>query len=73
LVFQLRVEVMAHRSLGQPQVVMSRGWWEEMSVNSVEPQPSSESTSNGAVVLSYDELQSAHRRAARLSNMEPST
>jgi hypothetical protein len=59
LLFQVRVEVMAHRNLGRPQVVMSRGWWEEMSVNSVEPQPSSESTSNGAVVLSYDRLQAA--------------
>jgi hypothetical protein len=57
LLFQVRVEVMAHRTLGQPQVVMSRGWWEEMSVNSVEPQPSTESSSNGAVTLSYDKLQ----------------
>jgi hypothetical protein len=57
LLFQVRVEVTAHRTLGQPQVVMSRGWWEEMSVNSVEPQPSNESTSNGTVVLTYDKLQ----------------
>jgi hypothetical protein len=57
LIFQVRVEVTAHRSLSKPQIVMSRGWWQEMSVNSIEPQPSTESTSNGAVVLSYDKLQ----------------
>jgi hypothetical protein len=59
LLFQVRVEVTAHRSLGQPQVVMGRGWWEQMSVNSIEPQPSNESTRNGAVVLSYDRLEAA--------------
>ena len=57
LIFQVRVNIVAHRTLAKPQIVMSRGWWQEMSVNSIEPQPSNESTSNGAVVLSYDQLQ----------------
>jgi hypothetical protein len=61
LVFQVRVEVTARRTLGHPQIVMSRGWWQEMSVNSVEPQPSNESSSNGSVVLSYDKLQAAQK------------
>lgn len=56
LIFQARVNITAHRTLDKPQIVMSRGWWQEMSVNSIEPQPGTESTSNGAVVLSYDRL-----------------
>ena len=50
LIFQVRVDISAHQTLRQPQLVMSRGWWQEMSVNSIEPQPSTESSSNGAVV-----------------------
>jgi hypothetical protein len=56
LIFQVRVDVTAHQDVSKPQLVMSRGWWQEMSVNSIEPQPSNESTSNGAVVLSYSKL-----------------
>jgi hypothetical protein len=59
LIFQARVEVTAHETLSKPQIVMSRGWWQEISVNSIEPQPSTESTSNGAVVPSYDKLRAA--------------
>lgn len=57
LIFQVRVDITAHRTLNKPQIVMSRGWWQEMSVNSIEPQPSTESSSNGAVVLTYDKLE----------------
>lgn len=56
LIFQVRATIAAHRDLGQPQLVMSPGWWQEMSVNSIEPQPTDQSTSNGAVVLSYGKL-----------------
>ena len=56
LLFQVRVEIVAHRNLSQAQLVMSRGWWQEMSVNSIEPQPSAESGSKRAVVLSYGSL-----------------
>lgn len=66
LLFQVRVEIVAHHGLSQPQLVMSRGWWQEMSVNSIEPQPSNESTSNGAVVLSFDKLRAGHSLAVWL-------
>lgn len=57
LIFQVRVRVTAHQDIKQPQLVMSRGWWESMSENSISPDPSNQSTSNGSVVLSYDKLQ----------------
>jgi hypothetical protein len=66
LIFQVRVDITAHVTLKQPQLVMSRGWWQEMSVNSIEPQPSTESTSNGAVVLTYDKLEAGQSLAVWL-------
>jgi hypothetical protein len=56
LIFQVRVEVIAHRNIGMPQLIFDRGWWESMSVNSLEPNPSNQSTQNGKVVLSYNKL-----------------
>jgi hypothetical protein len=66
LLFQVRVDITAHQDVNKPQIVMSRGWWQEMSVNSIEPQPSNESTMNGSVVLSYDKLQAGQTMAVWL-------
>jgi hypothetical protein len=60
LIFQVRVEVTAHREIGNLQLVFDRGWWESMSVNSLEPNPSNQSSQNGRVVLSYNKLASGH-------------
>ena len=56
LIFQVRAEVVAHRDIHEPALVFDRGWWESMSVNSIQPEPSSESSENGQVVLSYGKL-----------------
>lgn len=56
LIFQVRVKVAARQDISHPQLVFTRGWWESMSENSLEPQPSNESTQDGDVVLSYDKL-----------------
>jgi hypothetical protein len=60
LIFQVRVQVTARRDIAMPQLVFDRGWWESMSENSLEPNPSNESTKNGSVVLSYDKLPAGH-------------
>jgi hypothetical protein len=60
LIFQVRVQVTAHQGISMPQLVFSRGWWESMSVNSLEPNPSNEGTQNGSVVLSYNGLPAGH-------------
>jgi hypothetical protein len=54
------VDVTAHSDIAMPQLVFDRGWWESMSVNSLEPNPSNESSRNGRVVLSYDRLTAGH-------------
>ncbi len=56
LIFQVKVKVVAHRAIGQLQIAFDTGWWESMSVNSIEPNPSSETSHNGQVVLSYGKL-----------------
>jgi hypothetical protein len=60
LIFQVRAQVTAHQTLVKPQLVFSPGWWESMSVNSLEPNPASQSTRNGSVVLTYPELHAGH-------------
>ena len=55
LIFQVRVEVRPPDHL-TPQLIFSQGWWESMSVNSLEPNPTDETSSNGRVVLTYDKL-----------------
>ncbi|MEA2199475.1 MAG: hypothetical protein QOI89_71 [Solirubrobacteraceae bacterium] len=56
LIFQVRTQVLARRDIGQLQIAFDKGWWESMSVNSVVPEPSEESSENGRVVLSYGKL-----------------
>ena len=60
LIFQVRVEVVAHQPLSMPQLTFSRGWWESMSENSVEPNPTDETSSNGRVVFTYNKLSAGH-------------
>ena len=60
LIFQVRAQVTAHRTIAKPQLVFSPGWWESMSVNSMEPDPSSQSSRNGSVVLTYASFPPGH-------------
>lgn len=64
LIFQVRVEVLAHRNIHELQIVFDKGWWESMSVNSIEPEPSSAASQNGEVVLSYGALQAGRSLTA---------
>jgi hypothetical protein len=60
LIFQVKVTVAARQKIKQPQLVFSPGWWESMSENSLEPQPSNESIRDGSVVLTYNSLSAGH-------------
>lgn len=61
LIFQVRVQVTAHENLAKPQLVFSPGWWDSMSENSMEPNPSSQTNLDGSVVLSYTPLAAGHK------------
>jgi len=57
LYFQLRVTIRARRAVERPTLVLDRGWFEEMSVNSIVPQPADQrSAADGRVVLEYGRL-----------------
>ncbi len=56
LIFQARVRVVAHTEIKQLQLEFDRGWWNSMSVNSVAPEPSNETSHDGKVVLAYGDL-----------------
>jgi hypothetical protein len=66
LIFQVRVEVVAHRDMQEVELVFDRGWFESMSVNSIQPEASSESSQNGDVALSYDKLDAGQKLIAWL-------
>jgi hypothetical protein len=61
LIFQVRVQVTAHHDIAKPQLIFDPGWWDSMSENSMEPNPSSQTNEDGRVVLSYNELAAGHK------------
>jgi len=60
LIFQVRLQITAHRDIKELEVVFDRGWWESMSVNSTVPEPSEESSSDGRVAFDYGQLGAGH-------------
>ena len=56
LIFQVRLQITAHRDIKELAVVFDRGWWESMSVNSTVPEPTEQSSSDGRVVFDYGKL-----------------
>jgi hypothetical protein len=60
LIFQVRVDVAAHRQISSPQLIFSQGWWESMSENSVAPNPTDQTSSNGRVTFTYGKLAAGH-------------
>jgi hypothetical protein len=61
LIFQVRVQVTARADIAKPQLIFDPGWWDSMSENSLEPNPSSQTNENGRVVLSYNALAAGHK------------
>jgi hypothetical protein len=66
LIFQVRVQVTAHRDIKELDLVFDRGWWESMSVNSTVPEPTEESSSDGRVVFDYGPLGAGHTHVSWL-------
>jgi hypothetical protein len=56
LLYQGKFEVEAHERLRRPTLVLAPGWWDAMSVNSIEPQPTRSSSRAGSVALEFAPL-----------------
>jgi hypothetical protein len=61
LMHQIRMTVTATRNLEHPQLVLSPGWFEENTENSIAPDPVEQSSSNGRVTLSYGRLNAGQK------------
>ena len=61
LIFQARFDVVAHRALAQPKLVLDSGWIQGITLNTTEPSAMSEATRNGRVVFSFDTLDAGER------------
>jgi hypothetical protein len=61
LMYQVRIGVTATQDIKEPQLVVSPGLFEEMTVNSIEPQPANESSSNGRPTLSFGRLNAGQK------------
>jgi hypothetical protein len=57
LMFESRFTITAHQDLDTPKLVLDRGWFEQMTINSLEPSPSTETSRNGKIVLTFDSLE----------------
>lgn len=53
LLYQGKFEIEAHERLRRPTLVLARGWWDAMSVNSIEPQPTRSWSRDGNVALEF--------------------
>jgi hypothetical protein len=56
LLFQWRLQVRAREDLAQPKLALDEGFFNGLTVNTIEPQASQELNRNGHVVLEYGTL-----------------
>jgi hypothetical protein len=56
LLFQARFEVRARRPLAHPRLVLSPGWMESMTLNTVAPTPASEYSSGEGLSMEFEAL-----------------
>jgi hypothetical protein len=60
LIFQSRFTIVAHDALRKPSLVLSRGWLESMSINSIAPDAASQHSRNGDAVLTFPAIPAGH-------------
>ena len=56
LLFQARFEIQARQAIAHPKLLLSRGWLEGMTLNTVAPTPPSESSSTEGLAMTFDPL-----------------
>ncbi len=60
LIFQTRIRVHARTRIAHPTLVLQHGWFESMSVNSIVPNPASQSSVDGTTRLAFPALAAGH-------------
>ena len=64
LLYQTRFTVTAHQQIKGLSLVLSPGWFDGLTVNAAEPQPSQEASKNGSVALNYGPVDAGKRLIA---------
>ncbi|MGN6256500.1 MAG: hypothetical protein ACTHN3_01960 [Solirubrobacterales bacterium] len=57
LLYQARLEIHANEPIGAPTLVLDKGWVEETTINTVQPEPAETTTDLGHLKLRYPPLQ----------------
>ncbi len=61
LMFQVRIEVLAHRRISHPTLIFSHAWYESMTQNSVNPQPAVGSSVGDRPAFEFSPIAAGHR------------
>ena len=61
LLYQSKFQVEAHQDLAKPKLALDEGFFNGLTVNTIEPQASQELNRNGHVVLEYDTLSAGQK------------
>jgi hypothetical protein len=56
LIFQTRVDITAHRDIATPTVTLSGGWFDGMTLNSVQPGPDKQASAGQGATFTYPPL-----------------
>lgn len=56
LLYQARFEIQAHQLIHNLNLVMNKGWFDQTSVNAIEPQPETESSDADQIKLGFGSL-----------------
>jgi hypothetical protein len=56
LLYQARIEIHALRPIGAPTLVLDRGWVEETTINTLQPEPAETTTDEGHLKIRYPPL-----------------
>lgn len=56
LLYQQRITLRALQEIAYPRIVLSQGWADGLQINTIEPQPQSESSRDGKLIFSYDRM-----------------
>jgi hypothetical protein len=60
LLYQAHFRVTARKKLDQATLVLDRGWLDGMTINTIEPQPASESSEDGKLALDLGSVSAGH-------------
>lgn len=60
LIFQVRVDIAAHRRLAKPILIFSRAWFDSMTTNSIAPQPSTQFNVDGSSAFQLSPIADGH-------------